>query len=41
MVKFTQRQLKDLVEFGHAWDINDAKESDYWAIRQKDRVFMR
>ena len=36
MVRFTQRQLKDLVAYGHAWDISDAKESDYWAIRQNE-----
>ena len=32
MVKFTQRQLKDLVRYGYAWDISDADNSDYWSI---------
>ena len=36
MVKFTQRQLKDLVFYGNAWDISDANESDYWSIMNKE-----
>ena len=36
MVKFTQRQLKDLVFYGNAWDISDAQDSDYWAIKNNE-----
>lgn len=36
MVEFKQRQLKDLVSYGYAWDISDAQESDYWAIRHNE-----
>ena len=32
MVKYTQKQLKDMVFYGDAWDITNSTESDYWSI---------
>lgn len=36
MTKFTQRQLKDLVFYGNAYDISDYRESDYWYTMNKE-----
>ena len=41
MTKFTQRQLKDMVYYGSALDISDAKQSDYWALKNEEGNFER
>ena len=36
MVKYTQRQLKDMVFYGNAWDISDSTQSDYYSIMKEE-----
>ena len=36
MVEFKQKQLKDLVYYGYAWDISNAYETDYWCIMNNE-----
>lgn len=41
MVKFTQRQLKDMVYYKYAWDISNSSESDYWAIMKEEGYLVK
>lgn len=36
MIKFTQRQLKDMVYYGYAWDASHFTDSDYWSIMKNE-----
>ena len=36
MVKYTQRQLKDMVYYKYAYDISDSTRSDYCSIMNEE-----
>ena len=41
MIKYTQRQLKDMVYYNYAWDISDYTQSDYHSIMNEEGYLKR